>query len=301
MDEGVASSGTPSNKLIEILRAVQGDRHSSPPAAAPLHTAARSQPPQHSGSPPARGRESSPHRPPSPPNPPALHSPRSRSPAPPAPPRSTSSAGCAPCTVVARILTPASRSQSRASFSFAQTSGIRNTLPADARTALGFQALTVPGRHTTPSAPKASADRTIVPRFPGSCSPAKTTISAADSFRSPTTCAQVQSGGSTSAASGCGASVVNAASSSSRGIASTSIRSGSLSASTRRSDPCATKTHAMCRPARTASARRFGPSMPASPFSFRPGLASARLQFLQPRVLLTLYNAYRHSCEPSSA
>ena len=55
----------------------------------------------------------------------------------------------------------------------------RKMLPAEARTALGFHALTVPGRQITPSAPKASAERRIVPRLPGSCRPASTTISGA--------------------------------------------------------------------------------------------------------------------------
>ena len=65
------------------------------------------------------------------------------------------------------------------SFSLAVSSGTRNTLPAEARTALGFHALTVPGRQTTPSAPNASAERRIVPRLPGSCRPASTSTSGA--------------------------------------------------------------------------------------------------------------------------
>ena len=45
---------------------------------------------------------------------------------------------------------------------------MRKTLPAEARTALGFHALTVPGRLMMPVAPKASAERRMVPRLPGS-------------------------------------------------------------------------------------------------------------------------------------
>jgi hypothetical protein len=58
------------------------------------------------------------------------------------------------------------------SSSVAETTGMRKTLPTDARRAFWFQALTVPGVVMTPVAPKASADRTSVPRFPGSCNAA---------------------------------------------------------------------------------------------------------------------------------
>ena len=50
----------------------------------------------------------------------------------------------------------------------------RKTLPAEERTALGFQALTVPGRVRTPVAPKASAERRMAPRLPGSWRLART-------------------------------------------------------------------------------------------------------------------------------
>ena len=62
--------------------------------------------------------------------------------------------------------------RSRASDSFARASGSRKTEPAEARTTLGLNGLTVPSPRTTPPAPKASAERRIVPRFPGSCTPA---------------------------------------------------------------------------------------------------------------------------------
>src|ERR1039458_5331250 len=84
------------------------------------------------------------------------------------PPNSASSAGFVPRAVVASTFTPASRNRSMLSSALAASSGTRNTLPADARTAFGFHALTVPGKLTTPVAPNASADRRIVPRFPGS-------------------------------------------------------------------------------------------------------------------------------------
>ena len=50
----------------------------------------------------------------------------------------------------------------------AASSGRRKTLPAEARTALGFHALTVPGSVRMPWAPKASAERRMAPRLPGS-------------------------------------------------------------------------------------------------------------------------------------
>ena len=89
-------------------------------------------------------------------------------------------------------------------------SGTRKTLPADARTAFGFHALTVPGRLTTPVAPKASAERRIVPRLPGSCRPARTRTKGIDLRCRPSTCSHVHCGGSTSAAIGCGVSVASA-------------------------------------------------------------------------------------------
>jgi len=52
-----------------------------------------------------------------------------------------------------------------------RSSAMRRTLPAEARTAFGFHWLTVPGRAMMPLAPKASAERRIVPRLPGSCRP----------------------------------------------------------------------------------------------------------------------------------
>src|SRR5206468_7557907 len=56
--------------------------------------------------------------------------------------------------------------------SFVRAMGTRNTDPADARTSLELKGLTVPSPSSTPAAPKASAERRIVPRLPGSCTPA---------------------------------------------------------------------------------------------------------------------------------
>ena len=57
--------------------------------------------------------------------------------------------------------------------------GTRKAEPAEARSAFGFQGLTVPGSRRTPVAAKASAERRSVPRLPGSCRPARTRISGA--------------------------------------------------------------------------------------------------------------------------
>ncbi len=53
--------------------------------------------------------------------------------------------------------------------------GTWNTAPADARTTLGLNTSTVPSSTTTRAAPAASATRRIVPRLPGSPTPAATT------------------------------------------------------------------------------------------------------------------------------
>src|ERR1022692_3303449 len=52
--------------------------------------------------------------------------------------------------------------------------GRRKTDPAEARTTFELKGLTVPSPRTTPALPKASEDRRIVPRLPGSCRPART-------------------------------------------------------------------------------------------------------------------------------
>jgi hypothetical protein len=63
------------------------------------------------------------------------------------------------------------------------STGKCSAAPADARSAFGANGLAVPlcpvAAVTTPVAPNAAAVRTIVPTFPGSCTPANTTISAA--------------------------------------------------------------------------------------------------------------------------
>ena len=57
------------------------------------------------------------------------------------------------------------------------TAGRRNSEPAEARSAFQFQGLTVFSPSSNPVPPKASAERAIVPRFPGSCRPAAITSS----------------------------------------------------------------------------------------------------------------------------
>ena len=76
------------------------------------------------------------------------------------------------CDEVAISRRPSSRIWSRIPGSFACTMGSRKTDPAEARTTLELNGLTVPSPSSTPPAPKASAERKIVPRFPGSCTPA---------------------------------------------------------------------------------------------------------------------------------
>ena len=60
-----------------------------------------------------------------------------------------------------------------------QMCGMRNTLPALARTALELSTLAVSVLPMHPAAPKDSATRKIVPTFPGSCSRARSTTSGA--------------------------------------------------------------------------------------------------------------------------
>jgi hypothetical protein len=114
----------------------------------------------------------------------------------------------------------------------------------------------------------------------------------------PSTCAQVQSGGSTSAAIGCGVSVASAESSSFFGISRTSVSAaGSLSSSFRHPAPQRRNRRAAPRaePLQAGSALRFpepdrGPARAPSRSLFGP----ARAQLLQAGILLTLYNANRH-------
>src|ERR1700721_2266978 len=74
------------------------------------------------------------------------------------PVRFTWLAGSAVWTEVVQILMPAARRCSKHSSTLAANDGRRKRLPAEARTAFGFQELTVPGRLRTPVAPKASAE-----------------------------------------------------------------------------------------------------------------------------------------------
>ena len=66
----------------------------------------------------------------------------------------------------------------------AVTTGTRNSAPADDRTTFGLKGSTLPGVNTTRSAPAASADRSTVPRFPGSLTRSSTTTKSAAASRS---------------------------------------------------------------------------------------------------------------------
>ncbi len=119
--------------------------------------------------------------------------------------RSPSFTAVPPEPTAARRRIPRSFNSAISATSIAIT-GTRNTLPALARNAFWFHALTVPGVVSTPVAPKASADRMSVPRFPGSCNPAATRINAADPPL-PNTSSDPNTGGIISAAIPCGVSV----------------------------------------------------------------------------------------------
>ncbi len=77
----------------------------------------------------------------------------------------------------------------RRSSSSATTTGTWKIAPADDRTTLGLYGSTDPGVSTTRSTPAASAERTIVPRLPGSLMPWRTTANDADSSVAPTSVA----------------------------------------------------------------------------------------------------------------
>ena len=66
-----------------------------------------------------------------------------------------------------QILAPCSRRFRTASADSIFATGKRNREPAEARMTFGLMALTVPSMVKTPDAPIASAERMIVPRFPG--------------------------------------------------------------------------------------------------------------------------------------
>ena len=94
-------------------------------------------------------------------------------------PRRSASARDVPlCDEVASTLTPRDLSSCNALANSIFSVGTRNSDPADARTAFQFHGLTVRSPSNRPVAPNASAERAIVPRFPGSCRPAITTSSA---------------------------------------------------------------------------------------------------------------------------
>ncbi len=66
---------------------------------------------------------------------------------------------------------PAWRRLVKHSSAVVEMNGMRKTLPAEARTALGFHWLTVPGRAMTPLAPKASAGAKNCPQITGILKP----------------------------------------------------------------------------------------------------------------------------------
>ena len=177
------------------------------------------------------------------------------------------------------------------------SSGTRKTLPAEARTALGFHALTVPGRQRMPLAPNASAERRIVPRLPGSCRPASTSTKGsgfamiAEHVGPGPVRRFDQSGDGLRGFGGEGAR--SAISGHNEGSQS---RAGRASGSSRCSAPWPQRQQSRRSPARSASVERGlglrcrpGPVAPC-----RAGLASARRSSFKRRILLTLYNANRH-------
>ena len=192
-----------------------------------------------------------------------------------APVRSTKSTGSAIAHCRGQDAHAASRRFVKHSVTVAEMSGRRKMLPAEARIDFGFQPLTVPGNDMTPSAPNASAERMMVPRFPGSWMPASTAISAtafrrakARGPRSSRATQRVQR-----RAAGIGwpgrSRAVHAASAEFRFPAELAAVPAGCS------NPCATKTQVISKPALSASSMRFGPSIPARPWPSRPGNASA--------------------------
>ena len=127
--------------------------------------------------------------------------------------------------------------------------GTRKTLPADARTAFGFQALTVPGKQMTAVGSECfggAQDGSKVARVL-QCQQGRR--SAARAVRLPRICAHVQSGGSTRAATGCGRlgceggrPAVRAAS------AALQCPAGRSAVQAGAQNPAPTKTQRMCKP-----------------------------------------------------
>src|SRR5579864_5720949 len=85
-----------------------------------------------------------------------------------APVKSASCSGLPLCDEVASTRTPCSFRADMLSPSFTRMSGSLNNDPAEPRTALELKWLTVFSPSKTARAPNASAERMIVPRFPGS-------------------------------------------------------------------------------------------------------------------------------------
>ncbi|MDX6665827.1 MAG: hypothetical protein QOG68_2033 [Solirubrobacteraceae bacterium] len=73
--------------------------------------------------------------------------------------------------------TSAMRGSGSSATSVTRATGIENTAPIDARTALGPNGSAVSGPMTTDAAPNASAPRRIVPTLPGSLMPHSATAS----------------------------------------------------------------------------------------------------------------------------
>lgn len=87
-------------------------------------------------------------------------------------PRKSTSCKTLPlCDDVANSLTPAALSWGRISATLMRANGSRNNDPAEARTTFGLKGLTEFSPMIIPPPPKASAERMIVPRLPGSWIP----------------------------------------------------------------------------------------------------------------------------------
>src|SRR6266851_4784275 len=173
-------------------------------------------------------------------------------------------ASCAAITPTSSVPTAASSRTPRCfnaaiSSTVTPTTGTRNTLPTLARRAFWFQALTVPGVVSTPAAPNASAERTSVPRLPGSCKPAAIRINGA---ACSITSSSVRTGGMISAATPCGDCVSTTLAKTSSVSRSSSTLRGTIPGTVRRS---LTKTVFSTMPLRSASSSRWSPSIATSP------------------------------------
>src|SRR5271155_2778406 len=164
----------------------------------------------------------------------------------------------------AKILSPATRScASNTAGAIPRSSGSRSAEPAEARSALADHGSAVPRVAANPVAPNASAERTAVPTFPGSCTPASTTTKG----KSPRKISsKPDSRGRTSAAIPCGCSVA-ATPSKSRSVVR-KIRELEFAAVARLArcfSPAGLTRHApKIKRERSASPTRCGPSRPIS-------------------------------------